>query len=164
MALLAVLVTTLVAGARTDSSASTPPPSLEHAPAFSLADVRDPSATVAFTGAPDKPTVINFFASWCVPCRDELPYFVEEAEARPGVEFIGVDVRDIRADAVALMDEADVSFPSGWDPRSEVARSYGAIGMPLTVFVAPGGRVTAVQQGPISHRELRDQLDLLEEA
>lgn len=162
-----MVVTALVAGAREQSPTSGAVNSSFSASAaapFRLQDVRDPARVVEFSGTPAKPTVINFFAAWCVPCREELPYFAQEAAARPGIDFVGVDVRDVRSDAVALMDEAGVMFPAGADPRREVARSYGAVGMPMTVFVAPGGRVLASHQGPISQRELRRLLDRLEAA
>lgn len=158
---LAALVTVLLAGAR---SAGSQTPTVTMAPAFELADVREPSSTVRFDGAPTRPTLLNFFGAWCEPCREELPYLAAEAKARPGIDVVLVDVQDVRSDAVALLRETGADFPAGSDPKREIARRYRLRGMPATILVAPGGRVVAMHQGPVGRRDLRRMLDMLEAA
>lgn len=158
---LAALVTVLVAGARSESSADGP---VRYAPAFSVPDLRSPEATLSFDGKPTRPTVVNFFAAWCVPCRAELPLFAEAMQQHPGVEFIGIDVRDIRADALALLSETGASFPAGFDRDRKVAGAFELAGMPTTVFIAPGGRIVSQVKGGLSKAQLAKELDRLETA
>jgi cytochrome c biogenesis protein CcmG/thiol:disulfide interchange protein DsbE len=164
---LAGLVAVLVASARKPAPASSTDVAagaLTGAPAFSAPDLRDPSKTVAFDGTPDRATVINFFAAWCVPCRDELPLFADAAASRTTVDVVGIDVQDIRTDALTLLAQSNATFPVVADPYRDLVRQYRLRGMPATVFVAPGGRVVATHQGPLNAGQLRRLLDQLEAA
>ena len=128
------------------------------APAFALDDVRSPGTPVTL-GEPGKPMVLNFFASWCVPCREELP-LLERASRRSGgaVSFVGVDVNDSRRGATAMLDEAGVTFPAGYDPDRSVATRYALRGMPTTVFIDAGGRVAEVAHGRLTAADLDRRL------
>ncbi|HEV7887511.1 MAG TPA: TlpA disulfide reductase family protein [Acidimicrobiales bacterium] len=162
VAVLALLVAVLVAGARHPASqAQTTTASLGAAPSFDLTDLRDPAGTVHF-GNPSRPTVVNFFAAWCIPCRDELPLLARTAQANQGVDFVGVDVQDVRTDALDLLAQSNAAFPVGMDPDKKLADRYRLRGMPTTFFVAPGGQVVAQHTGPLSARDLRLLLDRLE--
>jgi cytochrome c biogenesis protein CcmG, thiol:disulfide interchange protein DsbE len=88
------------------------------------------------------PLVVNMWASWCVPCRAELPYFDRLDSA--GVPVLGVDFQDTQPDqALALAAEAGVSYPSVADVEGAVRAPLRVVGMPTTVFVDRAGRVTA---------------------
>jgi cytochrome c biogenesis protein CcmG/thiol:disulfide interchange protein DsbE len=130
------------------------------APPFSVEDVRDPTTTVSLpTG---RPAVVNFFAAWCEPCREELP-ILQRAWARHGsrVAFVGIDVADSRTRAAEFLAGAAVTFPAGYDPRREVAGAYRLIGMPTTVFVGADGRIAGTVKGPLTEPTLDRWLDQL---
>ena len=88
------------------------------------------------------PLVVNLWASWCVPCRAELPYFDRLDEA--GVPVLGVDFEDTQPDqALALAADVGVSYPSVADVEGAVRAPLRVVGMPTTLFVDRAGRVTA---------------------
>ena len=128
---------------------------LRPAPTFTLDDVRRPGTEVAFGPRLGKPAVVNFFAAWCEPCREELPH-LEEAHRRAGrgVAFIGVDVSDSRRAAGELLDGMGITFPAGYDPEGRVAAAYRLRGMPTTMFIDTNGRIVNEVKGPLSPREL----------
>jgi thiol-disulfide isomerase/thioredoxin len=87
------------------------------------------------------PLVINFWAQWCVKCRDELPYFARLHRA--GVDVLGVDFQDVQPGAaLALAEQAGVSFPSVADPTGQLRAPLRVIAMPTTLFVDADGTVT----------------------
>lgn len=109
-----------------------------------------------------RPVVLNFFASWCVPCRKELPAFREVARRLEGrVAFVGVNHQDNRKGALELIDEFDVPYPSGFDPRGGVAADYGLFGMPSTVFVSPAGDLLERHTGELSAATLEAAIERL---
>ena len=110
--------------------------------------------------------VINFWGSWCAPCRVESPEFQEVyAEVRDrGVRFLGVNVKDTDQLARAFEDSFGIEYPSLDDPRGEVAlafRDYPANSIPSTIVLDAQGRVAAVYTGQVSQEDLRAVLDLL---
>ncbi|MDP9071216.1 MAG: TlpA family protein disulfide reductase [Actinomycetota bacterium] len=135
------------------------------APAFSLGDVRGGDRPVALAQRGGKPAVLNFFASWCVPCRKELPV-LERAHRREAdrVAFLGVAVDDSRSAARGMLDEAGVTYPAGLDPDKAVAGRYRLRGMPTTVFIGGDGRVLGQVEGALSPAELERWLGRLEDA
>lgn len=141
-----------------------------------------PAATVVGAGAPDftardlrgggplrladyrgRPVVVNFWASWCAPCRDEAAALAE-AERRwrdRGVVFLGVSVRDHDPAARAFLDRYRVDYRSGVDSTGTVAGSWGVTGLPETFFVDASGRVRARVISAIDPAELERQLAAL---
>lgn len=131
------------------------------APAFTLEDVRDPARTVTL-GTAGRPVAVNFFAAWCIPCRDELALLQRASERLAGaVDFVGIDVADSRTAAGELLDSAGVTFPAGYDPNRQVATRYRVAGMPTTVFVDARGRVAEVVRGALTGPELHRRLTRL---
>jgi thiol-disulfide isomerase/thioredoxin len=115
--------------------------------------------------------VLNFWGSWCAPCRVETPEFSEVAAdlADDGVQFVGVNVKEPSEQfALAFIDRFGISFPSLYDPRGEIAlafRDYPANAVPSTIMLDPEGRVAAVYTGEVAQEDLRRVLErLLEEA
>ena len=114
--------------------------------------------------------VLNFWGSWCAPCRVETPEFSEVAAdlGDDGVQFVGVNVKESSEQfALAFVERFAISFPSFYDPRGEIAlafRDYPANAIPSTIILDPAGRVAAVYTGAVAQDDLRGVLDrLLEE-
>ena len=110
--------------------------------------------------------VINFWGSWCAPCRVETPEFqaVYAEVADAGVQFLGIDVKDERQLAIAFVDKVGATYPSVFDPRGEVAmafRGFPANVVPSTILLDRLGRVAAVYTGQVSGEGLRSAIGLL---
>jgi len=103
------------------------------------------------------PIVLNFWASWCVPCREEAPLLDRSwREARDdGVLFVGLNMQDLTEDARAFMREFDVSYLNVRDQSNGSARKWGVIGLPETFFVTPQGEVVSHVIGVISEEQMR---------
>jgi cytochrome c biogenesis protein CcmG, thiol:disulfide interchange protein DsbE len=95
------------------------------------------------------PVVVNFWGSWCGPCRDEFPIFQRVAlDTGRRVAFLGVDVQDAAAPAKKFLASVPVSYPSYADPQEKIATDFGLIGTPSTAFYDRSGKRTFLHQGP----------------
>ncbi|MEU2347224.1 TlpA disulfide reductase family protein [Modestobacter sp. NPDC049651] len=139
------------------------------APTFSgtLLDGSDFSST-ALAG---DVAVLNFWGSWCAPCRVETPQFQEVyAEVQSsGVQFLGLNVKETNKQfANAFVESKGITFPSVYDPKGQVAlafRDYPATAIPSTIVLDRKGRVAAVYTGEVRQEDLRAVLDdVLKEA
>ena len=104
--------------------------------------------------------VINFWASWCDPCRDEAP-FLERAWLKrkdQGVKFIGIGYLDSDKEALAYLAEFNVTYPNGPDLASKIAPKYRIRGVPETFIVDPEGNIAFFKPGPMSEEELLREL------
>ncbi len=119
-------------------------------------DRLDGSGAVALAASDGTPRVVNLWATWCVPCRKELPAFDEVAAAAGDeVEVIGVNVGDGPGAASDLVDELGVTFPQLLDRDSEVTAALEVTNMPSTAFVDGDGEVVEVHAGALDADELR---------
>ena len=105
------------------------------------------------------PVVVNFFASWCEPCKAELPDFAAvHAEVGGEVSFLGVNVRDREDDARALLAATGVDYPIARDPSGALQEAFGVVNMPSTFFLDREGRIVASHPGVLRVEDLRAQL------
>jgi len=97
-----------------------------------------------------KVVFLNFWATWCESCRDEMPSMqrlYQEFKGK-GFEIVGVNVKDKRPDALAFLKKLQVTYPIALDPEGEVGLLYGAFGMPVSYLIDRKGVVLARMWGP----------------
>lgn len=101
-----------------------------------------------------KTVLVNFWASWCMPCRQEARA-LEDAWERykdDNVVFIGVNVWDEESSALTYMDKYGGQYPHGVDPEEEIQVEYGIGGVPETYFISPSGVIIDKYNGPLTER------------
>jgi len=126
---------------------------------FTLPRLDDPAETVSLESG-DQPVVLNFWASWCVPCRREMPALQAVASRLDGrVRFLGVNHQDGRDAALELVAETGITYASGYDPQGTVARQFGVFGMPTTVFVDARGQIVERRTGELTRAELEAAIE-----
>jgi cytochrome c biogenesis protein CcmG/thiol:disulfide interchange protein DsbE len=109
-----------------------------------------------------KPVVMNFWASWCGPCKDEAPLFKRAYEEYGGrIAFLGVDIRDARSDALEFVAEYDLDYPSIRDEGMTIYADYGLTGQPETFFIDSEGILVEHVAGPVDEDGLFQLLDVL---
>ena len=118
----------------------------------------DPFPLESIVGAP---TVLNFFASWCGPCRAELPSFQEVSQARKGkVKFVGINTRETDIDnALELVAETGVTYTVALGDDGTLFQDVGGLGMPATAFVSAEGRIVEVHSGILTQGDLENKID-----
>lgn len=159
----AVLGAVWIATTRVDPSAPAlalgePLPEVGHpAPDFTLQ--APGGGEVRLSDLRGKPVVVNFWATWCPPCRAEIPA-LEQAHRDFGgdVVILGVDVQESEATVEAFMGEFGMSYPVALDPNAAVARGYQVRAYPTTVFVDSRGVIRHIFTGPLNEPLLYTRL------
>ncbi|HUY63006.1 MAG TPA: TlpA disulfide reductase family protein [Acidimicrobiales bacterium] len=122
----------------------------EPAPTFSLADLGMPTRTISLADFRGKRLVLNFWASWCYPCRTEMPLLESAWQSERGrVTFVGIDSNDTRVSAIDFMEKVHATYPALFDPSGQVATAYGLFGLPTTVFISATGKMLGRHIGQI---------------
>ena len=108
--------------------------------------------------------IVNFWATWCEPCRQEMPLLQRtyDAHDQEGLAVLGVSVGDSSNAVQAYVQALGVSFPIGLDSDRQVSRRYRVFGLPTSVFIDREGLIQAIVPGPVEPKGLeRDLADLL---
>ncbi len=142
----------------TETQPTDPPSSV--APDFTMLDMDGNEVTLAsFFG---KPIILNFWASWCGPCKMEMPELQEFYEKYgEDIHFLLVSVDDSLDTAKAFIQDAGYTFPVYFDNTSSGAYTYGASSIPLTFFIDAEGNLVAYYMGAMSEDILRQGVDMI---
>lgn len=153
---LAAALVALAAACGSSSPEGEALPELE-LPALAAPD--DPEAALQLDEL-DGPAVVNLWATWCAPCRRELPDFqAVHDQLGDDVAFVGVNIGD-RADAAAdYLDEIGVTFDQYLDVEGELTAELGTASLPVTLVVDADGTVTTEHLGPMSREQLLAAID-----
>jgi cytochrome c biogenesis protein CcmG, thiol:disulfide interchange protein DsbE len=112
------------------------------APAFSLPVLDHSGQQVSLSDYAGRPLIVNFFASWCVPCQKETPLLATFYRTEHGkVAVVGLDENDVVGSAVSFTHKEGVSYPVGFDPGVIAASAYGVAGLPQTFFLDARHRI-----------------------
>lgn len=153
--MVAVILTVAVT-ATDDAPAKLP---FRPAPPIDLVEIGSDDARVRLSDHLGTPVLVNFWASWCVPCLEEMPALERLAQQHDGrLVVIGVNMWDDREAAVAMMKELGITYRSGFDADSKVVQAYDITVVPSTLFITADGRMAARASGKRSPAELNDML------
>ncbi len=162
--LLAFLLIQLLTPASTPSS----DPIVGHpAPHFSLAAL-EPAAgksTLSLSDFKGKAIVLNFWASWCAPCKEELPLlentWKQMQVQRKDVIVIGIDYQEASSAATSFLQQNGVTYPAALDASGSVASTYGITSLPDTFFINRNGIVVSKELREITAQTLSNNLQLI---
>ena len=153
------LVVVLLLGYSLLTGPSSPPLPGSEVPSFQLTAFG--GTAMALNGQPGQVVVVNFFASWCNPCREEagdLEAIWQDYRERD-VQFYAIAYKDATSKARAFVDEFGITFPSSADTGNRIARAYGVTGVPETFVIDRQGLLVRHFLGSVSSGELAQALE-----
>jgi cytochrome c biogenesis protein CcmG/thiol:disulfide interchange protein DsbE len=131
------------------------------APAFSLGALGSSGQQVSLASYAGKPLIVNFFASWCVPCKQETPLLAKFYRTEKGkVALVGLDENDVLGNAMSFTRADGVSYPVGFDPHFIAANAYGVIALPQTFFLNARHQIVDRVFGAVTTASLRQGIAL----
>jgi cytochrome c biogenesis protein CcmG/thiol:disulfide interchange protein DsbE len=135
----------------------TRPPGL----ALELERLRADAGRLSLTSMRGKIVVLNFWASWCQPCKDESPLLEKtwQDNRTRGVVVLGVDAWDLRADARSFAERYKLTYPLLFDGPGSTLGRWGVGGFPHTFFVGRDGRLSATVEGPLTVESLNEGIN-----
>ena len=160
-ALLGLLIWKVAFGRTTGAADELAEGKLVHAPAFTL-DRLDRDGQLDVGDLKGKAVVVNFWASWCVPCRDEAPVLQKTYERYrdQGLVVLGVDVNDFRQDARRFMKRYGLTYPVVYDGKGSTVGKWGVRGFPETFFVDRTGKLVGERiEGAVDIERNRDAFE-----
>lgn len=136
------------------------------APDFTVYD--DAGNEVTLKSQKGKPVVVNFWASWCPPCKGEMPDFQKVfEESGDEVEFMMINMtdgaRETKESALAHIEENGYTFPIYFDTKQDAANAYQVFSIPTTYFIDAEGNIMTYASGAIEEEDLKKAIDMLKE-
>jgi len=150
-----------LAGSASGASGRSARPADAAAPAFSVPVLGHTGQRVSLGQYAGRPLIVNFFASWCDPCKTETPLLARFYRAEKGkVALVGLDENDVLGNAMSFTRADGVSYPVGWDPQLCVASAYGVGGLPQTFFLDARHRIVDRIFGAVTLADLQKGIAL----
>lgn len=119
-------------------------------------------ATVRLSQYRGRPVLLNFWATWCTACQDEMPLIQRASDIyhAQGLQVLAVDYQQTDVTAMkAFLRKVDAQFPAVFDPGAQIAGEYGVtVGLPVSVFIDRSGKVDFIQLGQMSNAVLQQHL------
>ena len=130
----------------------------ELAPLFSVPTASGEDFSLAEHQATDgSPVFLNLWASWCFPCREEMPAISDASETFTDIKFIGVAIQDNRVDAGAFADEIGVTYTIGFDTENSVNADYSPLGLPASYIISSDGLILERIFGKVTEEDLAEK-------
>jgi cytochrome c biogenesis protein CcmG/thiol:disulfide interchange protein DsbE len=137
----------------------------QQAPTFDLAALGGSASHVSLAAYAGRPVIVNFFASWCVPCRQETPLMARYYKSAHGtVHVIGVDTNDSRTAALEFTRNYGVSYPVASDPAATTAGAFGVVALPQTFFLNAQHKIVDRVYGAVTATSLAKGVKLMGQA
>jgi cytochrome c biogenesis protein CcmG/thiol:disulfide interchange protein DsbE len=157
---LAIATAACSSSSASDSSGTTAQQEPEIAPTFSVPTNDGGEFSFSEHIADDgRPIFLNLWASWCFPCREEMPAIDRSSQAFPEVAFIGVSVRDIRSDAEDFANEIGVTYLIAFDEQNAVDDAYKPLGLPASYIISADGIIVERIFGRVTEEDLAAKFD-----
>jgi len=130
------------------------------APDFALERL-DENGELQLSSLRGKAVVVNFWASWCQPCKEEAPFLegIWRDHGSRGLVVVGLDSKDFRADARRFADRFGLTFPLVYDGPGDLTSSYGVTGFPETFVIDREGRVVEAFAGAVDGDDVRERFE-----
>jgi thiol-disulfide isomerase/thioredoxin len=161
---IAVFVAAIIAVSLLTSSSSASGPPAPPAPAFTVAALGG-SGTVSLSQYQGKPVIVNFWASWCVPCQSETPLLATWYKQEHGrIALVGLDENDTTAKALAFARSKGVTYTLGFDPLMNVAGAFDIEALPQTYFLNAQHRIVEHVLGALTVADMTEGVSLMEAA
>jgi len=154
------LIGVLGAAMKVKPSSLSQTPGGRAAPDFTLPLLREEGSSITLSDLRGKRVLLNFWASWCVPCKQEAPVLAaawKRWESK-GVVFLGVDAQDSKKWAMAFEDKYGIEYQSVVDGTQEIMAKYGVLGFPETFFIGRDGTIVDKYIGPLDEATLEAYL------
>jgi cytochrome c biogenesis protein CcmG/thiol:disulfide interchange protein DsbE len=161
-ALLGLLIWKVAAGGESGAADRLEKGETVAAPAFALERLDGEGGTLSLSDLEGKPLVVNFWASWCIPCKDEAPVLQEtwERYRDQGLVVLGIDAQDFRKDARRFMKRFGLTYPVVYDGKGSTLGKWGVAGFPETFFVDRDGNLVGERiTGPVDSEQNRAAYD-----
>lgn len=130
----------------------------EIAPIFSIPTASGEEFSLSEHLATDgRPVFLNLWASWCFPCREEMPAIDRSSQSHPDVAFIGVSVQDSTADATSFAEEIGVTYTIGFDENDAVDDAYTPLGLPASYIISAKGVILERIFGRVTESDLDEK-------
>jgi thiol-disulfide isomerase/thioredoxin len=141
----------------TDGSSPTGAAPSEVAPMFTVPTTDGTFSLSEHLANDGRPVFLNLWASWCFPCREEMPAIDAAAASHPEVAFIGVSVQDTTAEATAFAEEIGVLYTLGFDEEGTVDASYTPLVLPASFIISPDGVILERIFGKVTEADLDEK-------
>lgn len=161
-ALLGLLVWKVAAGDEGGAAGKLAQGQSVAAPEFTLEQLGGDGGTLSLSDLQGKPVVVNFWASWCIPCKDEAPVLQETFERYrdQGLVVLGIDAQDFRKDANRFIERFGLTYPVVYDGKGSTLGKWGVTGFPETFFVDRSGSLVGERiSGGIDIERNREAFD-----
>ena len=132
----------------------------QKAPDFELLSIKD-SNKIILSEYIGNPIILNFWASWCPPCREESE-LLEKTHleySNQKIKFIGINIQDTEVEAKYYIEKYNITYPNGMDLNGRITIDYGVIGLPVTFFINKEGIIKTRWVGAISEAELYSNIN-----
>ena len=138
-----------------------PPSSLlnENLPQFKTINLFNKNEYLINSNLTGKLTIINFFASWCAPCKVEHPLFFEIKKKYPNIFILGIDMQDIKKDAINFLNEDGNPYDYvGIDKFGYIGIEFGVVGLPETFLINKSGKIIYKHLGPLTKEIINNEI------